>query len=79
MPDYLGKRPSEFLTLAQRRVQSTCGEKRGRMRAHDFVWAKSEMQGFRDEMEGKFRAHIYRYFSQYDMSLILSVQELYFC
>ena len=53
VPDHHGRRPSEFLTMAQNRVLTTGGEKEGKMRKYDFVWAKSEMQGFRDQMEGE--------------------------
>ena len=52
--DDLGHTPYDYLNNAQKRVATSTGEKLCSMKSHDFIWAKSEMQGFRDDMEDSY-------------------------
>ena len=52
--DDLGHTPYDYLNNAQKRVATSQGEKLCSMKSHDFIWAKSEMQGFRDDMEDSY-------------------------
>lgn len=52
--DDLGYTPYDYLNNAQKRIGTSQGEKLCSMKSHDFIWAKSEMQGFRDDMEDSY-------------------------
>ena len=55
---FYGREPTELLTPGQSRISTSHGEKSGETRSRDFIWAKAEMQGFRDEMEDAYSINI---------------------